>query len=49
MHSEIRKNFLVKSRQAGIAPNKEVTAAEGNLVKADTTPVNFEDLTSDRR
>ena len=25
--------------------NKEVTAAEGNLVNADTTPVNFEDLT----
>jgi hypothetical protein len=25
--------------------NKEVTAAEGNLVNADTTPVNFQDLT----
>ena len=25
--------------------NQEVTAAEGNLVDADTTPVNFEDLT----
>ena len=25
--------------------NKEVTAAEGNLVNADTTPVNFDDLT----
>jgi hypothetical protein len=25
--------------------NKEVTAAEGNLVSADTTPVNFQDLT----
>jgi hypothetical protein len=25
--------------------NKEVTASEGNLVNADTTPVNFQDLT----